>query len=95
PATDHLLLIVLERECEEVGRGGGDEWRGEACAPSGCRSRPASVDHPAASRRASAAVNQLYTVLVVDLDLDVADGVAALDLERDALVQRPHEDLHL
>lgn len=55
PATDHLLLIVLERECEEVGRGGGDEWRGEACAPSGCRSRPASVDHPAASRRASAA----------------------------------------
>lgn len=31
----------------------------------------------------------------MDLDLDVADGVAALDLERDALVQRPHEDLHL
>ena len=36
------------------------------------------------------------TFLVLDLGLDVADGVAALDLERDRLPrQRLDEDLHL
>ncbi len=30
---------------------------------------------------------------MVDLGLDVADGVAALDLERDPLLQRPHESV--
>ena len=37
-----------------------------------------------------------YTFLVLDLGLDVVDGVAALDLERDRLPrQRLYEDLHL
>jgi hypothetical protein len=36
------------------------------------------------------------TFLVLDLGLDVVDGVAALDLKRDGLPrQRLHEDLHL
>jgi hypothetical protein len=35
-------------------------------------------------------------LLVLDLGLDVVDGVAALDLERDGLArQRLDEDLHL
>ena len=37
-----------------------------------------------------------FTFLVLDLGLDVGDGVAALDLQRDGLPrQRLHEDLHL
>jgi hypothetical protein len=46
---------------------------------------------------AEAAVDTSYiTFLVLDLGLDVLDGVAALDLERDRLAcQRLHEDLHL
>ena len=37
-----------------------------------------------------------YTFLVLDLGLDVVDGVAALDLERDRLPrQRLDEDLNL
>jgi hypothetical protein len=36
------------------------------------------------------------TFLVLDLGLDVVDGVAALDLESDGLPrQRLHEDLHV
>ena len=36
------------------------------------------------------------TFLVLDLGLDIVDGVAALDLEGDGLpCQRLHEDLHL
>ena len=38
----------------------------------------------------------MRTFLVLDLGLDVLDGVAALDLERDRLPrQRLDEDLHL
>jgi hypothetical protein len=39
---------------------------------------------------------RVHTFLVLDLGLDIVDGVAALDLESDGLPrQRLHEDLHL
>jgi hypothetical protein len=38
----------------------------------------------------------VHTFLVLDLGLDIVDGVAALDLEGDGLPSRClHEDLHL
>lgn len=38
----------------------------------------------------------MRTFLILDLGLDMVDGVAALDLQRDSLsCQRLHEDLHL
>ena len=42
------------------------------------------------------AMDRWITFLVLDLGLDIFDGVAALDLQRDGLPrQRLHEDLHL
>jgi hypothetical protein len=41
-------------------------------------------------------VQVVHTFLVLDLGLDIVDGVAALDLEGDGLPgQGLHEDLHL
>jgi hypothetical protein len=60
----------------------------------------ASEDYQALSEQRKVVVGvgdeEYSTFLVLDLGLDVVDGVAALDLERDRLPrQRLDEDLHL
>uniref|UniRef100_A0A453L3A1 Uncharacterized protein n=1 Tax=Aegilops tauschii subsp. strangulata TaxID=200361 RepID=A0A453L3A1_AEGTS len=104
-AADHSLLVVLERELQEVGRDSG----GAAAAAA-----PAEAQHQVERRLLldvvvgqRAALLQLlpgedqpllvrrYTFLVLDLGLDIVDGVAALDLEGDGLPgQGLDKDLH-
>ncbi|BAT01542.1 Os07g0489650, partial [Oryza sativa Japonica Group] len=104
-AADHLLLHLAAGEGEEVGL---DHRVARAAAAAEAKhevqrrllldvvvgQRPAVLqllpgeDQPLLVRR--------DTFLVLDLGLDIVDGVAALDLEGDGLPRQGlHEDLHL
>jgi hypothetical protein len=133
-AADHLLLVELESELQEVGRDAlGTAAAGAAAEAEDQVERRLLLDvvvrKSAAflqllpgedqtllvrrdpytttkiqledsakwNRRSSRQIDRrIHTFLVLDLGLDVVDGVAALDLEGDGLPRQGlHEDLHL
>ena len=104
-AADHLLLPVLEGELQQAGLRDDVAAPGAAAEAEHQVQRRLLLDVVVGER---AAVLQLLpgedepllvrrdALLVLDLGLDVVDGVAALHLQRDRLPrQRLHEDLHL
>jgi len=106
-AADNLVLAVLERELEEVevDLGVGAALAAAAAEPEHQVQRRLLLDVVVGQR---ALVLQLLPgedqallvrrdpFLVLDLGLDVGDGVAALDLQRHRLPgEGLHEDLHL
>ncbi|BAT08679.1 Os09g0483150, partial [Oryza sativa Japonica Group] len=104
-AADHLLLVVLERQEQEAGLLDGVAAPAAAAEAEHQVQRRLLLDVVVGQ---GAAILQLLpredeallvrrdTFLVLDLGLDVVDGVAALHLQRDRLPrQRLHEDLHL
>uniref|UniRef100_A0A453CNT5 Uncharacterized protein n=1 Tax=Aegilops tauschii subsp. strangulata TaxID=200361 RepID=A0A453CNT5_AEGTS len=71
------------------GAQGGGWTPSECCSPQGC-GHP-----PAACLRRSDAAGRGDALLVLDLGLDIVDGVRALNLQSDGLPRQGlHEDLH-
>merc|ERR1712062_420521 len=94
-----LLLDVVVGESSSVLQlfSGEDQplliW-GE-CSPSGCCSRREFFRPPAVFRRRSTSADLGDSLLILDLSLDVLDGVRWFDLEGDGLAsQGLDEDLH-
>uniref|UniRef100_A0A453NI39 Uncharacterized protein n=1 Tax=Aegilops tauschii subsp. strangulata TaxID=200361 RepID=A0A453NI39_AEGTS len=104
-AADHPLLVVLERELQEVGRD-----RGGAAAAAAATEAQHQVERRllldvVVGQRAALVqllpgedqplLHRRDPFLVLDFGLDIVDGVAALDLEGDGLPRQGlHKDLH-